>query len=126
MTERGLNGRERHDALEHGRDKRRGNSIVTMTALFLESEKFCPGEFGQVSACRLRRNPGDIGQFGRGERAAIHERGQDVCTSRFANKGSHFGNIQIERRHSKIIPRIWAFATRNPLYYYGENRSDCA
>lgn len=83
----------RHDALQHPPDQGRGEPVVAMPALPFHRDQAGIGQFAEVRAGRLRRDPCEIGEFGRGKRATVHKSGEDIGAGRIADKGGNVGYV---------------------------------
>ena len=62
-----------HDAFQHLRHARCGETVVAVPALLLDGQKASGCHAGQMTARRLRRDSGDLRQLGGGKRAAVHQ-----------------------------------------------------
>lgn len=81
-----------------------------MTALFFGNDEVTRFEFGQMRTRGLRRDAGFLRKFGRGERAATHQRRQHVGSRGIADKRCDHGHVRSCFHTSTLIE---AFAAGN-------------
>ena len=63
-----------------------------MPALLGRLDQVCPRELAEMAACSLRRHMRRVGEFARGQRAAVEQCAKDIGARRIANQrrnGSH-------------------------------------
>lgn len=81
--------RDRHEAFEHSPDERRCQAVVRMSALLGEHQKPRIDHLGEMTARRLRRNPGRICKLASGQSATVKQRHQNVGASRVPDQRRH-------------------------------------
>src|SRR5262245_47622715 len=64
--------------------------MIAVPPLLLDGEQSCRGQTSEVPAGGLRRDTGDAGELGGGERASVHQRLQHAGTGRITRECGHF------------------------------------
>ena len=90
----------RHDPLQHAADQRRREPKIAVPALLVDGEQTALGQLAEVPACGLRRYPTDIGEFRRGQRAAVEQNGQDIGAGRVADQRGNLGDRWLGSVHA--------------------------
>jgi len=108
--------RHHHDAFEHASDQRARQPVVTVAALAHAFEQPGLGQLGEVAAGRLRRDAGGVGELLGGERAAVHQRAQDVGARRIADRRRNLGQVGSDRHagDSSALGGAWHGSTLRP------------
>jgi len=86
-------GGEPRKALEHPGDVGIGEAIVAVTALLFLLDQPATLELSEMGTCGLRRDAGLMGEFGCGQGAACHQRGEHVGAGGIADQRGDHGDI---------------------------------
>ena len=109
----------RDDAFEHLRHRRRGQPEIAVPPRRRRGDQAGLGQLGEVGAGRLRRHARGIGELGRGHRAAVEQRDEDVGARRIAREGGDLGNHGSSNHGRSLPPR----AARRTADRFGRDRS---
>ena len=71
-----------------------GEPEVAVAALLRRHDQACPGELAEMAARGLRRDVRRVGEFARGQRAAVEQRDQHVGARRIADQRGDGGDIE--------------------------------
>src|SRR5688572_250319 len=97
--------RHAHDALQQLGNVVVGEAEVAVSPLALDRDEAAVHELGQVRARGLLGDVGHLGELGRGERLAAHERREDVGARAVADErcdADYVGSIL----HASMLPRF--------------------
>ncbi len=86
-------GGQPRKAFQHAGNVGIGKPIIAMAALLFLFDQAASLELREMRTRGLRRDAGFLRQFGCGERAAVHQRGQHVGAGGVADEGGDHGDI---------------------------------
>ena len=100
--------RDRHHPLQHLRHQRGGQPVEPPRPPLLHHQELSRDELRQMRTRGLRRDPGDAGQIAGAERAAVHQRRQDVGAAGIGHQLRDFGKLRSNGRHGASSLRVTA------------------
>ena len=82
--------RQPHQRFQHAGDIGAGEAKIAMACLFLDREQAGGVQLGEMTARRRQRDARFLGEFGRSERLAVHQRGEHIGAGGIAKqRGDH-------------------------------------
>jgi hypothetical protein len=112
--------RHDHETFQHAADEWRGQAEIPSPALFFEREEASIIELRKMTARRLRRDTGQIGEFRGGQCPPVHQRCKHVGTRRITDECCDLGNL----RSCIHIVFYTGECTARKHKYFGRDRSN--